>query len=61
MRALPAEQREVLVLKIFCGLTFSEIGSLLTISPNTIAGRYRYALQHLQKELSWEGGPCGRA
>ncbi|MBI3929529.1 MAG: sigma-70 family RNA polymerase sigma factor [Armatimonadetes bacterium] len=43
------EQREVLVLKIYQGLTFREIAALLDISPNTAASRYRYALKHLKE------------
>lgn len=45
---LPAEQREVIVLKIWHGHTFDEIGELLGLSPNTAAGRYRYGLQKLR-------------
>src|SRR5690348_9351609 len=41
---LPAEQREVLVMKIWNELTFAEIASALEISQNTAASRYRYAL-----------------
>jgi RNA polymerase sigma-70 factor (ECF subfamily) len=48
---LPAEQREVLVLKIWEELTFEQIGELLDISPHTAASRYRYALAALRKEL----------
>ena len=54
MRALadlPQEQREVIVLKIWHKYTFEEIGSLLSISPNTAAGRYRYGLQKLRISL----------
>ncbi len=46
---LPAEQREVLVMKIWNELTFAEIGSVLGISQNTAASRYRYALTALKK------------
>ena len=46
--SLPADQREVLVLKFWHGHTFDQIGSLLGISPNTAAGRYRYGLQKLR-------------
>jgi RNA polymerase sigma-70 factor (ECF subfamily) len=64
---LPIEQREVIVLKIWQGLTFDEIGHLTGVSPNTVAGRYRYGLQKLRialKEDSHEesgimGGPIG--
>ena len=45
---LPPEQREVIVLKIWHGYTFGEIGGLLEISPNTAAGRYRYGLQKIR-------------
>jgi RNA polymerase sigma-70 factor (ECF subfamily) len=51
MRALgnlPVPQREVIVLKIWHQLTFDEIGTLVGISPNTAAGRYRYGLQKLR-------------
>jgi RNA polymerase sigma-70 factor, ECF subfamily len=48
---LPAEQREVIVLKIWNTCTFEEIGALLEISPNTAAGRYRYGLQKMKSLL----------
>lgn len=51
IRRLPQEQREVLVLKIWHEYTFEEIAELLGISPNTAAGRYRYAIQKLKREL----------
>jgi len=48
LAALPAEQREVIVLKIWHDMTFEEIGRLLDLSPNTAAGRYRYGLNKLR-------------
>ena len=48
---LPREQREVIVLKIWQGHTFEMIGELLELSPNTVAGRYRYGLQKLKAHL----------
>ena len=48
---LPAEQREVLVMKIWNELTFAEIAQVLGISQNTAASRYRYALAALKKNL----------
>jgi RNA polymerase sigma-70 factor, ECF subfamily len=48
---LPPEQREVIVLKIWHGHTFEEIGEMLDLSPNTVAGRYRYGLQKLNTFL----------
>ena len=52
LRRLPAEQREVLVLKIWGELTFDEIARQLEIPPNTAASRYRYALAALRRELT---------
>jgi RNA polymerase sigma-70 factor (ECF subfamily) len=51
LAALPPEQREVIVLKIWNECTFEEIGVLLDISPNTAAGRYRYGLQKIKSQL----------
>lgn len=48
---LPVEQREVIVLKVWHGCTFEEIGGLLDISPNTAAGRYRYGIQKIKAKL----------
>jgi RNA polymerase sigma-70 factor (ECF subfamily) len=48
---LPNEQREVVVMKIWNELTFAEIASVLEISQNTAASRYRYALGALKKTL----------
>jgi RNA polymerase sigma-70 factor (ECF subfamily) len=48
---LPVEQREAIVLKLWQGCTFEEIGGLLEISPNTAAGRYRYGLQKIRAKL----------
>jgi RNA polymerase sigma-70 factor (ECF subfamily) len=49
---LPAEQREVVVMKIWGELTFAQIGEALTISPDTAASRYRYALAKLEPALA---------
>jgi RNA polymerase sigma-70 factor (ECF subfamily) len=51
LAGLPVEQREAIVLKIWHGFTFEEIGGLLGISPNTAAGRYRYGLQKIKLRL----------
>jgi len=50
--ALPAEQREVLALKINGGLTFVEIAAVIGTSANTAASRYRYALEKLRAALT---------
>lgn len=49
---LPAEQREVLVLKIWGELTFAEIAAQRGLSLNTVASRYRYALAALRERLT---------
>jgi RNA polymerase sigma-70 factor (ECF subfamily) len=49
--ALPAEQRQVVALKVDGGLTFAEIASCLGISINTAASRYRYAVEKLRLAL----------
>ena len=51
---LPPDQREILVLKIWANLTFSQIATTLNINPNTVASRYRYALERLHQHLSPE-------
>lgn len=51
---LPPEQREVIVLKIWHEHTFEIIAELLELSPNTVAGRYRYGLQKLRASLKGE-------
>jgi RNA polymerase sigma-70 factor (ECF subfamily) len=54
LAALPQVQREVIVLKIWHGYTFQEIGDLLGTSPNTIAGRYRHGLDKVRAHLKRE-------
>ena len=51
LAALPPEQREVVVLKVYAGLTFREIAALTEAAPNTAASRYRYALAKLRELL----------
>ena len=52
LAGLPVEQREVVVLKIYEGFTFAQIGELTEVSPNTAASRYRYALAKLEEKLA---------
>ena len=51
LQSLPEDQREVVTLKLWGDLTFNEIAAMTGSSINTIAGRYRYALQALHKKL----------
>jgi RNA polymerase sigma-70 factor (ECF subfamily) len=48
---LPPEQREVVHLHAFEGLTFQEIADVTRESINTVASRYRYALDKLRAQL----------
>jgi RNA polymerase sigma-70 factor (ECF subfamily) len=52
LKALPAEQREVVFLKVYEGMTFQEIGVLCGIGINTAASRYRYGLSALRRVLA---------
>lgn len=52
LQALPQEQREVVTLKLWGDLTFNKIAAMTGESINTIAGRYRYALQAMQRKLA---------
>lgn len=51
LKALPAKQREVVVMKAFQEMTFEEIGGILKVSRSTAASRYRYALEKLRALL----------
>ena len=48
---LPPEQRAVVHLKLWEGMTFEAIAGLLGIPSNTAASRYRYALEKLRTLL----------
>ena len=48
---LPPDQRAVVSLKLWQGLTFQDIAAALDISPNTAASRYRYAIDKLRERL----------
>ncbi len=52
LAGIPADQREVIVLRFWHDHTFEEIGALLGISPHTAAGRYRYGLNKLR--IAWQ-------
>ena len=48
---LPLDQRAVVHLKLWEGLTFEAIAETLGLSPNTAASRYRYGLDKLRQRL----------
>jgi RNA polymerase sigma factor (sigma-70 family) len=52
LRALPPEQREVVHLHVYEGMTFQEVANATAESINTVSARYRYALARLRKELA---------
>lgn len=49
MNNLPEEQREVITLRFFRGLSFKEIADSTGVSINTSLGRMRYALQNMRR------------
>lgn len=53
--ALPDEQREVVMLRYFSGLSFQEIAEQTEVSINTALGRMRYALINLRKMIREKG------
>jgi RNA polymerase sigma-70 factor, ECF subfamily len=58
LNALPADQRVVIVLHMWGELTFSQIGDLLNTSSNTVASRYRYALDKLRESMYPKENSC---
>lgn len=48
---LPAEQREVVVMRYYSGLSFQEVADQTDVSINTALGRMRYALINLRKMI----------
>ncbi len=51
LKKLPSVQSEVVILKVWENMTFAEIAEVLGESPNTIASRYRYAIEKLSQYL----------
>jgi RNA polymerase sigma-70 factor (ECF subfamily) len=52
LQLLPADQREVVHLKVWEGMTFQEISEMTGEPLNTAASRYRYAMEKLRAMLS---------
>ena len=48
---LPEEQREVVVMRIWSGMTLEEVSAATGAPANTVASRYRYALAKLREKL----------
>jgi RNA polymerase sigma-70 factor (ECF subfamily) len=52
---LPAEQREVFILREQAGVPFKEIAAMTGVNENTVKSRMRYALEGLRKALAAAG------
>lgn len=52
IQLLPAEQKEVLLMRHYGDLSFKEIADITGVSINTALGRMRYALNNLRKMIS---------
>ena len=48
---LPADHREVVVLRIYAGLTFAQIAAITCEPLPTVASRYRRSLERLKQQL----------
>jgi RNA polymerase sigma-70 factor (ECF subfamily) len=58
MKGLSAEEREIVILRIWGGATLEEIAEVMGIGVSTVHGRYRQALERLKVVLSsgqWSG------
>ncbi len=53
--SLPAEQREVFILREQAGVPFREIAEMIGVNENTVKSRMRYALEALRKALAAAG------
>ena len=49
--SLPIEQRTIVALHVYGGLTFREISARDGVSQNTAQSRYRYALENIRRKL----------
>lgn len=51
IQLLPDDQKEVLIMRYFCDLSFKEIAEITDVSINTALGRMRYALVNLRRMI----------
>jgi len=49
LKFLPADQKEVLMMRLYYDMSFKEISEVTNVSINTALGRMRYALINLRK------------
>ncbi|HET6177249.1 MAG TPA: RNA polymerase sigma factor [Candidatus Sulfotelmatobacter sp.] len=52
LRELPDEQRDTVFLKVWGGMTLQEIAEAVEAPLNTVASRYRYALEKLRQQFA---------
>ena len=58
---LPEEQREVVIMRTYLGMSFKEIAEETGVSINTALGRMRYALINMRKLIKQHGIILDRA
>lgn len=51
IQLLPDDQKEVLIMRHFCDMSFKDIAEITEVSINTALGRMRYALSNLRKMI----------
>jgi len=51
IQLLPDDQKEVLIMRHFCDMSFKDIADVTNVSINTALGRMRYALNNLRKMI----------
>lgn len=51
IQLLPDDQKEVLIMRHFCDMSFKEIADITDVSINTALGRMRYAISNLRKMI----------
>lgn len=52
IRLLPDDQKEVLLMRQFCDMSFKDIAEITGVSINTALGRMRYALANLRRMIT---------
>ena len=52
IETLPEDQKEIIILRHYVGMSFKEIADYTNVSINTALGRMRYALLNLRKQIT---------